>query len=132
SLEFTSQEIHTAAQKDPELRGMGTTGVVLVVRRAEAYMAYVGDSRLYMVRAGEISQLTEDHSIVFELVRQGVLTREQARIHEDRNLLSLSMGVRPEITASFWERPMAVRDGDKFVLCTDGLHDSVDDSQILS
>jgi PPM family protein phosphatase len=130
ALENASREIHQTAQKDPQLRGMGTTCVALAVRGREAFMAYVGDSRLYLFRDGKLYQLTEDHSVVFELVRQGVLTREQARNHEERNVLSLSMGGRPEIEASGWQEPFAVRAGDRFLLCSDGLHDLVNEDEI--
>jgi serine/threonine protein phosphatase PrpC len=130
AVEYASKEIHTASQRDPELRGMGTTCVALAIRGTESFMAYVGDSRLYLLRAGELYQLTEDHSVVFGMVRQGIITREQARNHDERNVLSLSMGGRPEVSASFWESAMAVRNGDKYLLCSDGLHDLVSDDRI--
>jgi len=127
SLENASREIYHAAQDNPDLKGMGTTCVALVIRRSEAFMAYVGDSRLYLVRDGQLYRLTEDHSVVYDMVRQGLLTREQARMHEERNVLSLSMGGRPEISASGWDEPMTLREGDRFLLCSDGLHDIVSD-----
>lgn len=132
ALESASSSIHGAAQTDPELRGMGTTCVAISIIGSEVYLAYVGDSRLYLLRQNAFYQLTEDHSVVVEMVRQGVLTREQARHHEERNVLSLSMGGRPEITASHWESPMTVREGDRLLLCTDGLHDLVADSEMQS
>ena len=130
SLESASSEIYRTAQADPALKGMGTTCVALVIRRSEAFMAYVGDSRLYLLRDGQFYQLTEDHSIVNDMVRQGILTREQARNHEERNVLSLSMGGRPEISASGWDEPMTLREGDRFLLCSDGLHDLVSDERM--
>ncbi len=131
ALEAASREIHRTAQADPELRGMGTTCVAIAILPPELYVAYVGDSRLYMLREGGIYQLTEDHTVVGEMVRKGILTREQARFHEERNVLSLSMGGRPEITASFWEKPMLLRDGDRLLVCSDGLHDLVSDTEML-
>jgi len=130
ALEGTSAEIYRAAQADPALRGMGTTCVALAILQPEVFMAYVGDSRLYLLRDGDFYQLTEDHSVVFEMVRNGIITSQQARSHEDRNILSLSMGGREEITASYWERPMVARAGDRFLACTDGLHDLVSDSEM--
>jgi len=130
ALEAASSEIHRAAQADPELRGMGTTCVALAILQSEAFVAYVGDSRLYLLRDGNFYQLTEDHTVVGEMVRNGMITRDQARNHEERNVLSLSLGGRPEITASYWENPMVVRDGDRFLACTDGLHDLVSDSEM--
>jgi len=130
ALESTSAEIYRAAQADPVLRGMGTTCVTLAILPPEVFMAYVGDSRLYLLRDENFYQLTEDHSVVFEMVRNGIITSQQARNHEDRNILSLSMGGRPEIAASYWERPMIARAGDRFLACTDGLHDLVSDSEM--
>jgi len=109
---------------------MGTTCVAMVVILPEVFVAYVGDSRLYLLRDGKLYQLTEDHTVVFEMVRKGLLTREQARHHEDRNVLSLSMGGRAEIAASYWENPMTARDGDRFLLCSDGLHDLVGEAEL--
>jgi protein phosphatase len=130
SLETASSEIYRMAQGDPGLKGMGTTCVALAIRQSEAFMAYVGDSRLYLLRDGQFYQLTDDHSVVNEMVRQGLLTREQARNHEERNVLSLSMGGRPEISASGWDEPMTLREGDRFLLCSDGLHDLVSDERM--
>jgi Arc/MetJ-type ribon-helix-helix transcriptional regulator len=109
---------------------MGTTCVAMAVLVPEVFVAYVGDSRIYLLRDNTFYQLTEDHTVVSDMVRKGILTRDQARNHEERNVLSLSMGGRPEITASYWENPMIVRDGDRFLLCSDGLHDLVSDSEM--
>lgn len=130
ALEMASSEIHRVAQAEPELRGMGTTCVAMAIVTPEIYVAYVGDSRLYLLREGGFYQLTEDHTVVEEMVRKGIITRDQARNHEERNVLSLSMGGRPQITASYWEKPMLVRAGDRLLLCSDGLHDLVSDMEM--
>ena len=130
ALETASAEIHLAAQEDPELRGMGTTCVALAIRTPELYAAWVGDTRLYLLRDDGFYQLTEDHTVVGEMVRKGIITHEQARNHEERNVLSLSMGGRPEITASYWEKPMVLRGGDRLLVCSDGLHDLVGDFEM--
>jgi len=90
----------------------------------------VGDTRLYLLRDDGFYQLTEDHTVVGEMVRKGIITHEQARNHEERNVLSLSMGGRPEITASYWEKPMVLRGGDRLLVCSDGLHDLVGDFEM--
>jgi len=110
--------------------GIKYLGLAMAVLVPQVFVAYVGDSRIYLLRDNSFYQLTEDHTVVFEMVRKGILTREQARHHEERNVLSLSMGGHPEITASYWENPMIARDGDRFLLCSDGLHDLVDDSEM--
>ena len=130
ALDSASAEMYRTAQADPELRGMGTTCVAMAILVPEVYVAYVGDSRLYLLREGGFYQLTEDHTVVGEMVRKGILTREQARNHEERNVLSLSMGGRPEITASYWEKPMPLRAGDRLLVCSDGLHDLVGDGEM--
>jgi len=132
ALERASRDIHEAAKSRPELEGMGTTCVALVIRDNEAFLAYVGDSRIYLVRQGGIYQLSEDHSVVYEMVKQGIITREQARNHEDRNLLSLSLGGRPDVRAAGSDQSMTVDCGDLFLLCSDGLHDLVSDDDILA
>jgi serine/threonine protein phosphatase PrpC len=130
AVESASGEIHRTAQTDPELRGMGTTCVAMAVLLPEVFVAYVGDSRLYLLRDDSFYQLTEDHTVVNEMVRKGIITRDQARHHEERNVLSMSMGGRPEITASYWEKPMLVRAGDRLLVCSDGLHDLVGDLEM--
>lgn len=132
ALEIASSEIHRAAQADPELHGMGTTCVAVAILVPQVFVAYVGDSRLYLLREGGFYQITEDHTIVNDMVRKGILTREQARIHEERNVLSLSLGGRPEIQASFLEEPMTLRAGDRLLLCSDGLHDLITDLELQS
>jgi protein phosphatase len=131
ALEEASRQIHQAARKDPALSGMGTTCVAVVLRAKVAYIAWIGDSRIYLVRENGIYALTEDHSVVFELVKQGVITREQARHHEERNVLSISMGGRPEVTASYTQQPLELHVGDRIVLCSDGLHDLIEEPGIL-
>ena len=130
ALEMASREIHLTAQAQPELRGMGTTCVAVAFLTPEVHVAWVGDSRLYLLRDGSFYQLTEDQTVVNEMVRKGILTREQARNHEERNVLSMSMGGRPEINACHWENPMVARAGDRWLVCSDGLHDLVGEAEM--
>jgi serine/threonine protein phosphatase PrpC len=132
ALEKVNGEIYAEAADKPELAGMGTTAVALAICGDRAYAAYVGDSRLYLLRAGRIYQMTEDHSVVYEMVRKGLLTAEEARNHEDRNVLSRSLGGRPEVEVGFWEAPLSLRNEDRLLICSDGLHDLVTDAEILS
>jgi len=125
-----NREILEAAQKDERLAGMGTTCVTLVVLRGEAHAAHVGDSRLYLVRAGQIYRMTEDHSMVGEMVRQGMITRQEACQHDDRNVILRALGSQPTVEIAMWDRPLPVRPGDRFLLCSDGLHDLVEEETI--
>ena len=130
AFEFANHQIFETAVKNPELRGMGTTCVALAIVADRAYMAYVGDSRLYLMREGHIYRMTEDHTVVNELANQGLLSREQARLHPDRNVLSRALGSKVEVLISVWEEPVTVEAGDRFLLCSDGLHDVISDDEL--
>jgi protein phosphatase len=131
AFQKVNHEIFSAANKDLNLAGMGTTAVALAICGDLAYAAYVGDSRLYLIRDGRIYLMTQDHSLVFDLVQKGLITREDARNHEDRNVLVRSLGGRSEVEVSIWDEPMTVHEDDRFLLCSDGLHDLVEDPEIL-
>lgn len=121
--------IFAEAQTHAELRGMGTTTSALVVRGNEAWFAHVGDSRIYLIRGNEIQQLTDDHSLVASMVREGLLTAKEAENHPRRNVLQRSMGVGEEVEIDV-RGPLAVQEGDTFVLCSDGLHGLVKPEEI--
>lgn len=125
-----NQEIHRASLADKALEGMGTTCIALVLQDGSAHCAYVGDSRLYLIRGGEIYVMTEDHSAVMEMVHMGLITLEQARHHEDKNVIVRALGSQPEVEVSVWSEPFPVREGDRFLLCSDGLSDLVGDDEI--
>lgn len=103
----------------PSLRGMGSTVVVLLINKESAIIAHVGDSRVYQLRRGSKVFRTFDHSMVFDMVRQKVLTEEQARLSAQSNLITRALGVKPEVDVEITER--AYEKGDRFLLCTDGL-----------
>jgi PPM family protein phosphatase len=125
-----NQVIHQTARRELDLFGMGTTCTALALCGRRAYCAHVGDSRLYLLRGGEIYLMSEDHSAVMDLVRRGMLKREAARQHADRNVLLRALGTQREITVTSWQKPFPVREGDTFVLCSDGLYDLVEDAEI--
>lgn len=123
-----NQRVWAAAQADPSRSGMGTTLTALYVNRGIGYMAHVGDSRAYLLRGDELRQLTHDHSYVGELVRRGLLSREAARRHPRRNLVTQALGLSPAIEVQAGSVPLVV--GDRLILCTDGLSGAVDDPEI--
>ena len=131
SLEAVNTEIYQTAQAQPELRGMGTTAVAFAVTSSHGWLAYVGDSRLYLIRRGQIYRMSEDHSMVFEMVHKGLLTAEEARNHAERNVLSRALGSRPQVEVSCWDEPFPIQPGDRYLLCSDGLHDLVTDQRML-
>ena len=129
SLARANARIFAEAQANPDLRGMGTTTSVLAVRGEEGWLAHVGDSRIYLVRDGEIRQLTDDHSLVATMMREGLLTPQEAESHPRRNVLQRSMGVQEDVEIDV-RGPIELREGDTFILCSDGLHGVVKEPEL--
>ena len=129
SLTRANARIFSEAQSNPELRGMGTTTSVLALRGDRGWLAHVGDSRIYLVRGDEIRQLTDDHSLVATMVREGLLTSAEAENHPRRNVLQRSMGVAEEVEVDV-RGPIEIRVGDTFILCSDGLHGLVKEPEL--
>jgi serine/threonine protein kinase/serine/threonine protein phosphatase PrpC len=121
-----------AAGQDRSLTGMGTTCTALLVQDGQAYCAHVGDSRLYLARDGQIFRMTEDHSAVMEMVRRGELSQHEAARHPDKNVILRALGGQANVEVARWPHPFSVRAGDAFLLCSDGLSDLVDDTEILA
>jgi serine/threonine protein phosphatase PrpC len=128
-----NRRILAAGRGDDRLSGMGTT--VVAVRfggtheEPVAEVAHVGDSRAYLLRSGELSPVTEDHSLVAELVRSGDLTRAQAAEHPQKNLITRALGAEDDVEVD--TAVLAVEAGDRFLLCSDGLTDMVPEGRIL-
>jgi PPM family protein phosphatase len=129
SLTRANARIYSEAQLNPDLRGMGTTTSALAVRGEHAWFAHVGDSRIYLVRDNDIRQLTEDHSLVATMVREGLLTPQEAEVHPRRNVLQRSMGVSDDVEIDI-RGPFLLREGDTFILCSDGLHGLVKEPEL--
>ena len=123
-------KIFKQSAEQAEMRGMGTTCTALLLQDGFGYSAHVGDSRLYLIRNGSIYQMSEDHSAVMELVTLGEITMEQARHHPDKNVITRSLGGREQVEVSTWTRPMRLLAGDRFLLCSDGMYDLVEDEEI--
>jgi protein phosphatase len=127
-----NRRIRREARRSKLQSGMGATCTVLVGVGDRAFLAHVGDSRLYLVRDGAISQLTEDHSATSDLVRRGLLTPSEAKVHERRNIVLRALGTERDVAVAEWDTPLAIAAGDRFMLCTDGLSNTLDDEDILS
>jgi serine/threonine protein phosphatase PrpC len=130
AVQHANRVIVDAGGSDQRFRGMGTTCTALVLRHGLAYCAHVGDSRLYLVRDGDIFLMTEDHSAVMHMVKSGAISPAEARHHPDKNVIVRALGGRAKVEVSAWPKPLGVRPGDRFVLCSDGLYDLVEDSEI--
>lgn len=116
------------AQANAKLAGMGTTVVCALVTDGVAYIAHAGDSRAYLLHT-ELLQLTRDHSVVQEMVDTGRITPEDAKSHPSKNIITRALGVLPEIRVDFCEQVM--EDADVLLLCTDGLTNFVENTEIL-
>lgn len=114
-----------------EVQGMGATVVVLLMVRAQAMVAHVGDSRAYMLRGGELRQLTKDHSRVQRMVDGGILTASDAMSHPDANVLERAIGVLPDVEVDISEW-MPLQPDDRILLCSDGLHGYVPNEEIAA
>src|SRR3954463_11943038 len=123
-----NREIHQLAQKDSSRAGMGTTLTAAMLHDDEVALGHVGDSRAYLLRDGELKRLTKDHSLVEELRRQGRLTEEQAEEHPQRSIITRALGPEPDVNVDTMTFP--ARDGDVFLLCSDGLTTMVSDDEI--
>lgn len=129
ALARANARIFSEAQANPDLRGMGTTTSALVVKNNQAWFAHVGDSRIYVVRGDDIRQITEDHSLVASMVREGLLTAKEAETHPRRNVLQRSMGVGEDVDIDV-NGPFDVQKDDVFILCSDGLHGLVKEQEM--
>ena len=129
ALERANRAVNTASERDGSLAGMGTTCVALLFGRdGKAWVAHVGDSRAYRLSAGRLSQLTNDHSVVGELMRMGKITSEQARNHPQRNEILRAIGTQESVSVDL--SPVPVEPGDRFLLCSDGLSTMLSDTRI--
>jgi protein phosphatase len=129
-IKAVNREIHRASHGKPEWEGMGTTVTAALLSGGECYVAQVGDSRAYLIRDGAIRRLTNDHSLVAELVRNGSLSAEEAMLHPHRNLLTRALGAAEEVEVDVSRLSLAL--DDVLVLCTDGLTALLTDEEILA
>lgn len=128
AIHYANDLVMEKAKTDKALEGMGTTVVAATIQDGYLYVANVGDSRLYLIDQ-EIEQITRDHSLVEEMIRIGELQRQDARSHPDRNVITRAIGVNSPIKIDFFD--MKLEEGDRILLCSDGLTNMVDDDEIL-
>lgn len=116
----------------PRLRGMGTTCTAIALVGYALHYAHVGDTRLYLIRDGQITQITRDHSYVGRLVESGIISREEAEKHPQRNILTAALGTSTELIMDSPGHPETLQSRDALVVCSDGLWGQVQDSEILA
>lgn len=128
AVRYANYRLFEKAAEREEYQGMGTTLVVLTVYGNEALAVNIGDSRLYEISGGEIVQISEDHSLVAELVRKGELSPVEARRHPDKNIITRALGIQDEAQLDLF--PFHVEPGDRYLLCSDGLSNMVEDTEL--
>ncbi|MEF9952516.1 MAG: Stp1/IreP family PP2C-type Ser/Thr phosphatase [Clostridium sp.] len=124
-----NREIFKKASSSESLSGMGTTITALLIIGNKVYIGHVGDSRAYLIRNGEISQITEDHSYINELLKKGAITKEEAKVHPMKNLITRAVGTDKYVVIDTYEE--CIYSNDVLLLCSDGLTRYVTDSEIL-
>lgn len=133
AIEKANKEIYRLARANPALSSMGTTVTLGLRIGRELYIGHVGDSRAYLIRGGEIIQLTEDHSLVAGLVKAGMITADQAKTHPDRGKIFRSLGNAPDVFVdNLKEQKLVLQAGNALIFCTDGLVDHVADEELLA
>lgn len=130
AIEKANRIIWEDSNANESFRGMGTTVVALLLTPERAICCHVGDSRLYQLREGRIIHRTFDHSHVFELVRHGILTEEQARLSEKSNIITRALGTKPTVEVETTDN-LTYQKGDRFLLCTDGISGAVPEEQLV-
>ena len=128
-VQEANRRVYDRSTTDPDTSGMGTTITVALVEDEGVVIGHVGDSRAYLVRGREIEQLTEDHSLVNELLKSGKLSPEEAETHPQRSVITRAVGTDPDVDVDSFI--VDTQDGDVFLICSDGLTDMVDDEHIL-
>ncbi|MBI2346314.1 MAG: Stp1/IreP family PP2C-type Ser/Thr phosphatase [Deltaproteobacteria bacterium] len=130
AIQAASHRIFEKATQDASLRGMGTTAVAILIQGNTVFLANVGDSRAYLIRGGQIKQVTIDHSLVGEQLRAGVITDVDAKSHRLKNIITRSVGFQDRVEIDIDSRP--IRPGDIYLLCTDGLTNLIEDEELFT
>jgi PPM family protein phosphatase len=128
-IQEANRRVYARSSSDPNTSGMGTTITVALVEDDVVAFGHVGDSRAYLIRDAEMEQLTEDHSLVNELLKTGKLSREEAETHPQRSVITRALGTDPDVDADTFS--VRAASGDLFLLCSDGLTDMVSEESIL-
>jgi len=130
ALLFANEQIYASALSNPELKGMGTTAVVLLVQGDECFIGHVGDSRIYLRSNGKLNRITKDHSFVQTLVDSGIIADEDAENHPYKNQILQALGIASSVKGSICQVPILPKASDMFLLCSDGLNGMVKDLDI--
>jgi serine/threonine protein phosphatase PrpC len=128
-IQEANRRVYDRSSTDPTTSGMGTTITVALVEDGDVAFGHVGDSRAYLIRQRKMEQITEDHSLVNELMKSGKLSREEAESHPQRSVITRALGTDPDVDVDTFT--IAAQAGDVFLLCSDGLTDMLSEDEIL-
>jgi serine/threonine protein phosphatase PrpC len=129
---FANQQVYANALHNPDLKGMGTTCVLMVIKDDECYFGHVGDSRIYLHTDRELHRLTKDHSYVQQLVDMGEISDDEAESHPRKNQIMKALGIAADVQPELGARKLSPKKGDRILMCTDGLNGMINDKQIAS
>ena len=129
ACKYANSIVLTRSKTSPEYRGMGTTCDICFIAFDTLYLSHVGDSRVYLYRNDKLKLLTHDHTVVDELLLNGTITEEEAKNHPNRHMITRAVGTEADIECDFLSERL--RDGDKILMCTDGLTNTVPESGII-
>jgi len=132
AFEAANRAIFEQSAREPECKGMGTTCTAVVIRDGRLWLAHVGDSRAYIVRAREVSQLSDDQTLHAQLVRDGVMTQQEADRSPGGNVILQAVGTRIEVAPTIWSEGLPLEIGDAIVLCSDGLSNLVSEAELAA
>lgn len=128
AVQAATYMVFAIAENDPEQKGMGTTVSALLLTASHAVLAQVGDSRIYLLREGNVYQLTEDHTLVAWQVKQGIISEAEAALSPHKNVITRAVGSRDYVQVD--TQTIEIGEGDRFLLCSDGLHGYLNDEEI--
>lgn len=129
AIKTANEELLLKAEEQSELDGMGTTLVAATIFNDTMYVANIGDSRLYVIN-DQIKQITEDHSLVEEMIKTGELPRKEARFHPNKNIITRALGSNKYVSPDYFE--VSIKEGDMVLMCSDGLSNMIDDEEIMN
>ena len=130
AMKYANKAVFDKALNNTNLKGMGTTIVMVVIKEDKVYVGHVGDSRIYLLTDNNLIRLTKDHSYVQELFDRGIISNEEMRTHSRKNEITKALGLTQEVEPEVTKEPLLLKNGDTLLLCSDGLTDMVDDANI--
>jgi serine/threonine protein phosphatase PrpC len=130
AFERANRTILEHSQGNPECRGMGTTCTALVIQGRQLWLAHVGDSRAYLLRAGHLTQLTDDQTLHAQMIREGLMTEEESKTAEGGNVILQALGTSLDVAPAVWESGIDIIEGDRLILCSDGLWNMIGDAAL--